>query len=323
MRLLATMMLAAAPVAQTAANDVMARLSEQFRACEHAAGASAQELQSAARALLAALPALTTVAPLQNESERADIAVHLRTVEAGATELAGDVGDERQRWAALGRVRAGCTACHLQFRDNNAERGLFPSLGATVHGRVRVRRADGTPAPTVAAVVILEAEVPPPPPQRGLIVQRDRRFEPPLLAVTVGSTVVFPNRDAVFHNVFSLSKAKHFDLGLYGAGQNREVVFDQPGLVKIFCNIHPEMVANVLVLPTELFGVTTPSGFYCITGAPPGPTTVRAWTELGGEQRAASVLNERQSTAQDFAVTEMRQRLPHRDKNGRPYREKY
>src|SRR5438128_221436 len=89
-----------------------------------------------------------------------------------------------------------------------------------------------------------------PPP---VLAQYGKSFRPLLLPVKVGTAVSFPNKDAFFHNVFSYSKLKRFDLGRYPTGESRSVVFDQVGLVKVFCEIHANMKANILVLDTDTF----------------------------------------------------------------------
>ena len=114
-----------------------------------------------------------------------------------------------------------------------------------------------------------------------------------------------------------------FDLGLYGGGEQKQVAFAQPGLVKVFCNIHPEMIAHILVLPTDLAAVTTPAGFFCIEGAPAGKLVARVWTELGDEQERPVELVAGSAAEVAVTVVETKQRLPHRNKAGRPYREKY
>src|SRR5579883_176046 len=100
--------------------------------------------------------------------------------------------------------------------------------------------------------------------------QKNKRFEPSLLVVPVGSRVEFPNQDPFFHNVFSLYQGKRFDLGLYEAGEKRTVSFDKPGISYIFCNIHPEMKAIVVALTTPYYAVTDRSGKFVINGVPPG-----------------------------------------------------
>ena len=111
------------------------------------------------------------------------------------------------------------------------------------------------------------------------LVQRNKRFEPGLLVVPVGSDVDFPNADPWFHNVFSLYRGKRFDLGLYQAGAQRSVKFDRIGPSYLFCNIHPEMTGVVLAVDSELFAITDKSGHYSIAGVAPGKYILRVWYE--------------------------------------------
>ena len=122
-------------------------------------------------------------------------------------------------------------------------------------------------------------------PSRAAMDQRNETFVPHVLAVTVGTVVDFPNSDKTFHNVFSLSKAKRFDLGRYAAGKSKSVRFDRPGLVRVFCDIHSHMNAYVLVLTHRFFDVTDAEGRFRIASVPPGNYNVVGWYE--GEERTS------------------------------------
>jgi plastocyanin len=156
------------------------------------------------------------------------------------------------------------------------------------------------------AVVYLESaprgafEVPPP--GRAVLDQRDETFVPHVLAVPVGTTVEFPNSDRVFHNVFSLSKARRFDLGRYPRGASRSVRFDRPGMVRVFCEIHSHMSAFVLVFAHRFFDTTDDEGLYRIEGVPPGTYTLAVWHE--GEVRSTHPVRVPAGGAvvQDFVV---------------------
>ena len=110
-------------------------------------------------------------------------------------------------------------------------------------------------------------------------VQRNKRFEPRLLVVPVGSVVDFPNADPWFHNVFSLYRGKRFDLGLYQAGAQKSVRFDRAGPSYLFCNIHPEMTGVVLAVDSDFFALSDKSGHYSIARVPPGKYVLRVWYE--------------------------------------------
>jgi hypothetical protein len=106
---------------------------------------------------------------------------------------------------------------------------------------------------------------------------------PHVVAVMTGTVVDFPNSDKTYHNVFSLSKAKRFDLGRYAAGRSKAVRFDRPGVVRVFCDIHSHMSAFVLVFNHPFFNVTEPDGRFRLSEVPPGTYTVVGWYE--GEAR--------------------------------------
>ena len=109
--------------------------------------------------------------------------------------------------------------------------------------------------------------------------QRNETFSPHVLAVTTGTTVDFPNNDQTFHNVFSLSKPRHFDLGRYGRNQSKAIRFDTPGVVRVFCDIHSHMSAFVLVFNHPFHTTTNDDGRYRLDNVPPGTYTVTVWHE--------------------------------------------
>jgi hypothetical protein len=126
---------------------------------------------------------------------------------------------------------------------------------------------------------------------------------PHVLAVTVGTTVDFPNSDRVYHNVFSLSSTKRFDLGRYAAGRSRSVRFDRPGIVRVFCEIHSHMSAFILVFNHRYFAVTGADGRYQIARVPPGRYTLVAWNEGSiRESRPVAIGEEGVAIEADFAL---------------------
>lgn len=120
-------------------------------------------------------------------------------------------------------------------------------------------------------------------PGRAIMDQRNERFVPHVLAVMLGTLVDFPNSDRTYHNVFSLSRARKFDLGRYAAGRSKAVRMDRPGVVRVFCDIHSHMNAFVLVFSHPFFSVTDVDGRYALPAVPPGTYTVVGWYE--GEPR--------------------------------------
>jgi plastocyanin len=116
-------------------------------------------------------------------------------------------------------------------------------------------------------------------PKRVVIEQRNREFRPHVLAISVGSTVSFPNFDSVFHNVFSTSSLAAFDLGLYKAGEAREFKFDKEGIVRLGCNLHANMSAYILVVSAPAYQVTDAQGNFTFRRVIPGRYKLKAWSE--------------------------------------------
>jgi plastocyanin len=109
--------------------------------------------------------------------------------------------------------------------------------------------------------------------------QRNKTFVPHVLAIVAGTTVDFPNSDYTYHNVFSLSKAKSFDLGRYAVGRSKAVRFERPGIVRVFCDIHSHMSAFILVFAHRYFAITDQDGRYRLENVPPGTYNVAVWNE--------------------------------------------
>jgi plastocyanin len=142
-----------------------------------------------------------------------------------------------------------------------------------------VNRAASAEGLTVVTLEPLAGRTRKRPPRQRVIEQRQRTFAPHVLAVPVGSTVSFPNFDPIFHNVFSRSEAKPFDLGLYKGGQARELVFDRAGVVRVGCNLHASMSAFVVVVEAPHYVVTGTDGRFAFRSLAPGRYRLRAYND--------------------------------------------
>jgi plastocyanin len=141
------------------------------------------------------------------------------------------------------------------------------------------------PISEVRNVVVYLKDAPsrPQPPVHVEVRQINESFAPRVVAVPVGSTVDFPNADPMYHNVFSLSGAKNFNLGRFPQGRSKGVTFDKPGLIRVFCDIHSHMSATVIVFSHPWFAVPDESGRFQLPEVPPGEREVTAWHERLGD----------------------------------------
>jgi len=148
-----------------------------------------------------------------------------------------------------------------------------------------VAQAQLAPPSEVENVVVFLKDAPPRavPPRRAAIRQRGETFVPRVVAVPVGSTVDFPNDDPIYHNVFSLSRARTFNLGRFPRGESRAVKFDKAGIVKVFCDIHSHMAASVVVFNHPWFTVPDADGNFEISGLPADNPQITAWHERLGD----------------------------------------
>jgi plastocyanin len=191
---------------------------------------------------------------------------------------------------------------------------------AELAGRVELALKDGQRVPAEGTVVWVEtgeegAQAPAP-----LIVSRDKRFAPHVMAVRKGAAVTFPNVDPIFHNAFSRTPGSEFDLGLYRRGARRSVRMNEAGLVRVYCNIHPEMAAYVMVVDRAAFTVSGADGTYVVRGVPPGRRVVRLWNEKGGQQESTLAFRPGARQRLDAVLDASRYRqLPHKNKFGQDY----
>ncbi|HVT59220.1 MAG TPA: hypothetical protein VHR45_12550 [Thermoanaerobaculia bacterium] len=156
-----------------------------------------------------------------------------------------------------------------------------------LRGRIELVGKDGKSAARGSdpshAVVYFEPAVPSramrPPETPFKMVTRHKEFEPLILALPRGSRVIFPNEDPILHNVFSVSGGNQFDLGLYRQGPGKEKRFELPGLVRVYCNVHQNMVAYILVLETPYYTAPAADGSFALRGLPKGPGRLNVWHE--------------------------------------------
>jgi len=229
-----------------------------------------------------------------------------------------------QVWLLTGAIGLGGAAADaaLAYASSGAA-ARQAARGGSLRGRVEVRRSVAPPErrPGVTdlgaagprelpdrrrAVVYLETApggaFEESEPQRARMDQRSETFFPHVLAITVGTVVDFPNNDSTYHNVFSLSKAKRFDLGRYAQGRSKSVRFDRPGIVRVFCDIHSHMSAFILVFNHRYFATTDADGRYRIDGIPPGTYTVVAWHDGANRDSRTVTIPDRGSVELDFVV---------------------
>ena len=163
----------------------------------------------------------------------------------------------------------------------------FAPLGAEeLRGRIElVARGGKGPAKgsdVRQAIVYYEpagSRTPEKPEKTAEMVTRGKEFVPRVLAVQRGSRVLFPNADPILHNVFSVSAGNNFDLGLYKKGPGRDKVFESPGVVRVYCNVHQTMVAYIVVVDTPHFVAPEEDGSFVLTGLPKGAGKLTIWHE--------------------------------------------
>ncbi len=173
-----------------------------------------------------------------------------------------------------------------------------PVLAGTIEGRMR---GAGELSNFVISVEDIEGPFPALE-QPAVMEQKELRFVPHVLAIQAGTTVEFPNNDPLSHNVFSISEAKRFNLGLYTRGAIRRLKFEKPGVVELLCNVHTEMSGYIVVVKNPYFARTGPDGSYRITGVPAGRHRLRCWHERFPPQERTVQVPEGGSVTVDFQI---------------------
>lgn len=179
-------------------------------------------------------------------------------------------------------VACGSAAAQQKERSSSGSVSQAAKRDVKVSGRITLAagsRQSVVPEEVAQAVIYFlpDAGAPRPAPRRLSAATYTKGFDPSLLVATVGSTVSFPNRDTIIHNVFSATPGSAFDLGTFGPGETRTQRFDRPGLVVVSCNVHRGMRANVIVLGTPYSTQARPDGSFSLAGIPEGAGTLVIW----------------------------------------------
>jgi plastocyanin len=201
-----------------------------------------------------------------------------------------------------------------------------PALAGTISGRVEMTEKGGRKATDLSDVVVyvegaktrtraVAAAANP------SIVMKGKSFTPRLVVVPVGGTVDFPNEDPIFHNVFSVSGENRFDLQLYKRPKSGAQTFQHPGVVRVYCNIHPQMSAVVLVRDNPYFAKAAPDGSFTIEAVPAGRYKLTAWHDKAGETSQDVVVPAQgQVAAKPFSLDASGfKQMPHKNKFGKDY----
>lgn len=153
------------------------------------------------------------------------------------------------------------------------------------------------------------------------VASRSKTLLPHIVVVPVGSTVSFPNEDTITHNLFSVSKPNDFDLGFYKRGTSMTKTFASPGIVNVYCNVHPDMSAVVHVMTTPYFTKASAQGAWVITGVVPGTYRLNAWNEIGGSVIADVEVSKTGAVGQLNLTIDTREhrKTRHLNKEGKPY----
>jgi plastocyanin len=223
--------------------------------------------------------------------------------------------------ASITAAGLGLTAATVHFADVAADERRVATGEQTgkLTGRIKVVEDDGKPATADVIVYIVGFT------EKGgttiaTIEQKGRKFNPDLVAITAGDTVKFPNGDPFLHNVFSQSPPRKFDLGSYKQGEEKTKEFEKPGVVDVYCNIHPEMAATILVLPNKKYTRTDNQGRFTINDVPPGEHTVFAYTRRAAKPVSQKITIKGGSETTVELTLPRGAEAPHLNKYGEKYK---
>ncbi|MGH7521303.1 MAG: plastocyanin/azurin family copper-binding protein [Gemmatimonadales bacterium] len=201
--------------------------------------------------------------------------------------------------------------------------GIGTVAAAGVAGRIAILEKDNKPSPDLGdAVLYLEGAATPATTAKPVTVEiaiTDKVYAPHVVVVPAGSTVRFPNHDPFNHNVFSVSEPNTFDLGLYGRGEAKSYTFEHPGLVRIYCNVHPRMVAYVWVMANRYYAQPANDGSFTIDNVAPGRYRLHVWHERIPAEVVKDVTAGSGGDLQIALNARGYRWQPHRNKHGRTY----
>jgi plastocyanin len=191
----------------------------------------------------------------------------------------------------------------------------------TVTGKVEMIDKGGRKATDLSDVVVyVEGARIKPRPATATMVMKGKAFNPHVVVVPVGGTVQFPNEDPIFHNAFSVSGDNRFDMELYKRPKVGAFTFQHPGVVKVYCNIHPQMSAVVVVRDNPLFTKAATDGSFTIENVPAGRYVVKAWHERGGEKGAEVSVTDTGTAQARFSLDGSAYKaVRHKNKFGKDY----
>jgi plastocyanin len=265
-----------------------------------------------------AAPSSTDIEELRREVRALE--ERLRALSAAATEVA----ELSMRSAAIWSRALGGDARAVEEvpskppakpkpRPAPAPAAAAPREVGTVRGKVNVPQGE-----PIAYVYVENVFAPPVRGKSVTIDQRNKTFVPGWAVIRRGTTIEFPNHDNIYHNVFSHAPGNSFDLGLYNSGEKAKAhAFQSPGAVDIYCNIHPNMAASVLVVPNDLYAKVQPDGTFVINNVPSGQRKIVAWSP--GTSLAAQWVELQTGAASSVELTlELKSRV-HKNKAGRAY----
>jgi plastocyanin len=201
----------------------------------------------------------------------------------------------------------------------------LPLSAANITGKVNfVTKRGQSPvaAETLVWIEPVSGKAPRLTPGNFSITTRNKVLVPHVLAIPAGSTVTFPNDDPISHNLFSLSSNNSFDLGLYRRGAGKSQKFETPGVVNVYCNVHPNMSAVIRVMATPYFAFADARGDFLVSGVPAGKYRLVAWNEQGGEAEVPLDIAGNANPGPITVTLDSRnyRASQHMDKTGKPYK---